>query len=243
MHFIGPIRGVLPLGPNGVASLNTLQPSPFNINAAAMISYNYTLSHQGFTSNITCIYDDKSPIRYTAVPGDPFLLAYNASCPDLGLASVLTDVVDYPTPNTNNTLTFWACKSVPIDRKEPTYYIYLRGREQYAPIAGNITCLVSSIQAAIFPVEYQSVPRIFSSSEPNAIFSNPTPAFIEQVVGGLGEIILESQNIKSNLVAESVVTFGVEYLQLAPYQHNDRYLSLYEEMIKGIIEYEVCLVN
>ena len=243
MHFVGPIRGVLPLGPNGVASLNTLQPSPFDINAAAMISYNYTLSHQGFTSNITCVYDDKSPIIFRPMPGNPLMVAYNASCPDLGLATVLTDVVDYPTLNTNSTLTFWACKSVPIDRKEPTYNIYLRGRIQYASSVGNITCLVSSIQAAIFPVEYQSVPRIFSSSEPNAIFSNATPAFIEQAVGGLGEIILESQNIKSNLVAEPVVTFGVKYLQLDPYQRNDTYLRLYEEMIQGIIEYEVCLVN
>jgi len=161
MHFLGPIRGVLPLGPNGVTALNTLESSPFDTNAAAMISYNYTLNQQGFSSNITCIYDDHSPIRFTPVPGNPRMVAYNASCADLGLAAVLPpDVVDYPTLNVNNTLTFWACKSIPIDGKEPTYHVYLRGRLGYESIA-NVTCLVSSIQAAIFPVEYQSVPSFF----------------------------------------------------------------------------------
>ena len=245
MHFLGPIRGVLPLGPNGVASLNTLQLSPFDTNAEAMISYNYTLNQQGFASDITCEYDNQSPINFTAVPGNPLMVAYNASCPDLGLASVLTNVVDYPTPNTNNTLTFWACKSA----QEPTYHVYLRGRIKYAPIA-NITCIVSSIQPEIFPVEYQSAPNIFSSKEPNASFANaplanatPGLILIEHALGGLGAVIQESQNIQSNLVAESVITFGVKNFKLEPYERNEKYLRLYEAMIKGILEYEVCLVN
>jgi len=245
MHFLGPIRGVLPLGPNGVASLNTLESSPFDDTntAAAMISYNYTLNHQGFASNITCIYDDKSPISFWPVPGDANMVAYNASCSDLGLATVLTNVADYVTLNTNNTLTFWACKSVPTDRKEPTYHIYLRGRRHYSSSIGNITCLVSSIQPAIFPVEYQSAPNIFSSKDSNTTFPNTTPGLMEHALGGLGAVIWEGQNIKSNLVAESVITFGVKYFQLQPYKQNEKYLQLYEAMIKGIIEYEVCLMN
>ena len=243
MHFLGPIRGVLPLGPKGVATLNTLESSPFDTNAAAMISYNYTLNQQGFASDITCIYDDKSPINFMAVPNNTLIVAYNASCPNLGLAPVLPPgVVDYPTLNVNNTLTFWACKSIPTDGKEPTYYVYLRGREDYKSIA-DVTCSVSSIQAAVFPVEYQSVPSIFSSSDPNAISANAIPALIEYAVGGLGAVIHESQNIQSNLVTESVITFGVKDFQLQPYERNEMYLRLYEEMIKGILEYEVCFVN
>ena len=243
MHFLGPIRGVLPLGPNGVASLNTLEPSPFDTNAAAIISYNYTLNQQGFASNITCVYDDQSPIEFTEVPGNPLMVAYNASCTDLGLANVLTNVIDFPTPNTKNTLTFWACKSVPTDGTEPIYQIYLRGREYYAASIGNITCLASSIQLAIFSVEYQSAPNIFSSSEPNTTFATITPGLMELALVGLGAVIQESQNIKSNLVADSVVTFGVKDFRLQPDERSEKYLRLYEEMIKGIIEYEVCLVN
>jgi hypothetical protein len=244
MHFLGPIRGVLPLGPNGVASLNTLQRSPFDTDPAAMISYNYTLNQQGFASNITCTYVDQSPITYAPVPGtNNHMLTYNTSCHELGLASVLTDVVDYPTINTYNTLMFWACKSFPTDGKEPTYYVYLRGRENYASIA-DITCSVSSIQLAIFPVEYQSAASIFSSpEEPSATFATMTPGLMELALGGLGAVIQESQNIQSNLVAESVITFGVKNFQLQPYKRNETYLRLYEAMIEGIIEYEVCPVN
>ena len=243
MHFLGPIRGVLPLGPNGVATLNTLESSPFDTNAAAMISYNYTLNQQGFSSDITCVYDDHSPIVFTAVPGNSRMVAYNASCADLGLAAVLPpDVVDYSTLNVNNTLTFWACKSIPIDGEETTYYVYLRGRRGYRSI-GDVTCAISSIQAATFAVEYQSVPSIFSSKDPNATFANVIPLLIEYAVGVLGAVIHESQNIQSNLVTESVITFGVKNFQLEPYERNQTYLQLYEEMIKGILEYEVCLVN
>ena len=243
MHFLGPIRGVLPQGPNGVASMNTLQHSLFDTNAA-MISYNYTLNHQGFSSNITCAYDDQSPIIVTPLPENVNMLAYNANCSDLGLADVLTNVVVYPTPNTNNTLTFWACKSVPADGKEPIYYIYLHGRENYASSIGNIICLASSIEPAIFSVEYQSAPNIFSSSEePNTTFATITPGLMDLALGGLGAVIQESQNVKSNLVVDSVVTFGVKDFQLQPYEQSEQYLQLYEEMIKGIIEYEVCLVN
>jgi hypothetical protein len=242
MHFLGPIRGLLPLGPNGVASLNTLQRSPFDSNATAMISYNYTLDHQGLASKITCVYDDQSPIKFGAVPGNTNVVAYNASCSDLGQANVLTDVPDYVTLDTNNTLTFWACKSIPADGIEPIYYIYLRGRQHYASIA-DITCRVFSTQPAIFPVKYQSAPSIFSSSGPKATFATTTPGLMELALGGLGAVIWEGQNIKSNLVAESVITFGVKDFQLQPYEQNEKYLRLYEAMIKGIIEYEVCLFN
>jgi len=242
MHFLGPIRGVLPLGPNGVASLNTLESSPFDATATTMISYNYTLNHQGLASNITCIYDDQSPLRFMPVPGNANMLAYNASCPDLGLATVLADV-NYLALNTNNTLTFWACKSVPTDGKEPIYHVYLRGRRNYETSIGNITCLVSSIQPAIFPVEYQSAPSIFSSKSSNMTFANTTPGLMELALGGLGAVIWEGQNIRSNLVADTVITFGVKDFQLLPDERNETYLRLYEEMIKGIIEHEVCLVN
>jgi len=238
MHFLGPIRGVLPLGPNGVPAFNTLKPSVFDTNAAGMISYNYTLDHQGFSSNLSCKYDTQSPIRYTAVANNTLLVAYNATCD--GLANVLTKVVDFPTLNVNNTLTFWACKSVPTGKEAPTYYVYLRGRLNYATAIGNITCSLSPIQPAIFPVMYQSVPGIFTSKEPTVTFPNTFPELIERALVALGGIVWEAQNFQTNLVAESVITFGVKAFRLPPYQPNEQYLRLYEAMIQGIVEYEVC---
>ena len=245
LHFLGPIRGILPIGPNGVPAFNTLKPSEFDKNPAGMISYNYTLDHQGFYSNISCKYETTSPIRFWPVVNNTLTVSYNATCSDSGLANVLTNVVDFPTPNTNNTLTFWACKSVQTgDGSEPKYYIYLRGRGRFFDEAiGNITCALSPIRPAIFPLMYRSLPGIFTSQKQIANFTNTYPALIESSLVALGGVIQQAQNIQTNLVAESVNTFGVKAFLLQPYEPNEQFLRLYEAMIQGIIEYEVCLAN
>jgi hypothetical protein len=246
LRFLGPIRGVLPIGPNGVPAFNTLNSSVFEKNPAGMISYNYTLDLQGFYSNITCNYDTVSPIGFTAVTNNTLMVAYNATCSDHGLADVLTNVIQIVTPNTDNTLTSWSCKSAQTENgPDPTYYIYLRGRGQYyATEIGNITCALSPIRPAVFPVMYQTSPGIFSSQESTATFTNTFPTLIERVLVALAGVIQEAQSTKSgNLVAESVITFGVKAFATPPNQQNDQYLRLYEAMIQGMIEYQVCLAN
>jgi len=244
LRFLGPIRGVLPIGPNGVPAFNTLKPSVFQKNSAGMIVYNYTLDLQGFDSGITCKYDSDSPIGFLPVPNNTLMVSYNATCSDHGLADVLTNVNQFSTPNTNNTLTFWSCKSVPTGiGADPTYYIYLSGRRHYGTAIGNITCALSPIRPAVFPVLYQSSPGIFSAQEPTANFTNTFPTLIERALVALGGLIQEAQNTQTNLVAESVITFGVKAFLLKPYEQSEQYLRLYEAMIQGIIEYEVCLAN
>jgi hypothetical protein len=244
LRFLGPIRGVLPIGPNGVPAFNTLKPSVFEKNPAGMISYNYTVDLQGLHSNITCKYDTVSPIGFSASPGNTLMVSYNANCSDHGLADVLTNVIQLTTPNGNNTLTSWSCKSVQTENgPDPTYYIYLRGRVNYQASIGNITCALSPIQPAVFPVTYQTSPGTFSSQEPTATFTNAFPTLIERVLAALAGVIREAQSIESNLVAESVFTFGVKAFHLPPYQRNDQYLHLYEAMLQGMIEYQVCLAN
>ena len=44
------------------------------------------------------------------------------------------------------------------------------------------------------------------------------------------------------MIAESVNTFGIESSNLPPDVPVDGYLRLYEAMISGVIEYEVCFV-
>jgi hypothetical protein len=97
----------LPIGPNSVPAFHTLKPSVFDKNPVGMISYNNALYHQGFHSNINCKYDTESPIRFLPVVNNTVMVSYNATCSNSGLAGVLANVVDFPTPNTNNTLTFW----------------------------------------------------------------------------------------------------------------------------------------
>jgi len=247
LHFLGPIRGVLPIGPNGVPAFDTLGPSPFSNNktAAGIVSYNYTLEHQGLASGVSCSYADQSPIRFGAVPGvdAPWVLQYNATCDSDGKADVLTDVLTLIVPNANNTLAFWACQSPPAAGKSPTYFIYLRGKGakagEYQDSIGNITCTVSPIHPAIYPVTYQSLPRIFSMTESIANATQVYPTLIKRALVGLSGIIHEAQNSQANLVAESVITFGVKSFGLRPYEKNETYLELYQSMIQGILEYEV----
>jgi hypothetical protein len=66
LRFLGPTRGVVPIGPSGIRGLGTLPPSPLSDaeTNVAILSYNYTFDHQGLISNISCTYDTQSPIRY-----------------------------------------------------------------------------------------------------------------------------------------------------------------------------------
>ena len=212
-----------------------------------MVSYNYTLEYQGLTSGVSCSYANESPISFGPVPGVdvPWVVQYNGTCD--GAADVLTDVVTFVAPNANNSLGFWACQSPPAADKSPTYFIYLRGRGRspggYQDSIGNITCTVSPIQPAIYPVTYQSHPKIFSTTEPVANFTQVYPRLIEHVLVGLSGVVHQAQNFQANLVAESVITFGVKSFELPPDQKNPKYLELYQAMIQGILEYEVRPIN
>jgi hypothetical protein len=240
-HFLGPVRGILPIGPNGLAALNTLEVSPLDDaqTRAVTLSYNYTLDHQGLASNVSCIYDTQSPIRFSAIPANTLLVGVNGTCD--GLAHVFASGTPIPTSNSNNTLTFWACKSIPTAGEGPVYYIYLRGRVEYAATIGNITCTVSQTQPAIFPVMYQSKTGIFSTkeligtSEPG----NITSLFIVRALVGLRSVVLQSQSLQSNQVAESVITLGGQALRLSPVEKNEAYLPLYAAMIQGILVNQV----
>jgi len=88
LHFLGSIRGLLPIGPNGVPVFDTLKPSPLSnpeINGG-IISYNYTLDHQGLAFNVSCRYEPTCNVVVTAlVPNSSVALQYcnSASCASL----------------------------------------------------------------------------------------------------------------------------------------------------------------
>ena len=246
LRFLGPTRGIIPIGPNGIPGLGTLQPSPLSDAETnpAILSYNYTLNHQGLTGNISCIYDTQSPIRFSAVPNNTFLVAANGSCNEIGLADV-ANVLDYSTPDTERTLAFWACKSLPTGQQDPAYYIYLRGRgKTYEKSIGNITCIVFPAQPALFPVMYQSSTRFFSTQE--RITTSP-PAisfslFIEQAISILGIEVQRAQTAGVNLIAESAKVLGIQ-AGFGPYEKNEKYLPLYGAMIQGILVDDVCTAS
>ncbi|KAF8812665.1 hypothetical protein BYT27DRAFT_7159083 [Phlegmacium glaucopus] len=233
LQFLGPIRGVLPMGPNGTPAFDSdiieVSPPPLS-KRSYTLDYNYTLLHQGLHINVSCEYDTQSPIN-TFFPSNN-LISYNATC---GGQTVALNATTGQAANSSNTLVSWACKSPP-NATEASYSLYLQGIGGYHDVIGNITCTVPPAQLATFPVTYNSTEGFFSAAEPFGGVAPTFPGFIDLAVGGLGNLIEQSQTFVSNEVAESILTFGVKFFKLAPNSLPPD-ARLYEYMIQGVLEY------
>ena len=252
VQFLGPVRGVLPIDPNGLPRLDPFNSSQLSEaqNKATILSYNYTLDRQGLASNINCSYDTKSPI-VVSTPHNTGLVHVNASCDGIGLDDV-RDMNMRPGPDGLSmpkggyTLTFWACKSILTGsgEKNPAYYIYLRGLDDRADDE-NITCTISPIQPALFPVTYQSSTGVFSTQEPSTTFQlmDHFSELIEIAILWWGELVFQGQNSYSNTVADLVRSLGYYHLGLSPYEKNEQQLPLYAAMIQGTLVDQVCVAS
>jgi len=199
--------------------------------------YIYTLNQQGITSNISCSRDSQSPVQvYPSDQGVVGTVQFNGTCD--GQDDVLPNATIFTSLNSNNSLTFWACKSPGTNAS--SYLLYLRGLQNYAESIGNITC-TASIQPAILPVKYDSYLGVFFSDD--IIETSPTTfsGFIDQAVGELGTLIANAQTQELNMVANSVTALGVRYFDLPADGQQAEYLPLYEAMLQGILEYQVSL--
>jgi len=240
LRLNGSIRGVLPIGPDGVPAFDTLEPSPLS-NSEMIISYNYTLDHQGIAADVSCSHEPICNVAVVAlVPNSSVALQYQANCTKLGGSEVY--LTPFRSPNANNSLVYWPCQSAPNGTPVPSYSIYMCGRNFYKTQIGNITCTVSP-QTAIFPVKFQSTSGIFSAREPRTFSPIAVSTIINDSLVALGSVIAEGQNFQANLVAQSVITFAVKSFNLPPYEPSPQYLQLFERMIQGILEYEVCPVD
>ena len=235
------IRGILPIGPDGVPAFDTLEPSPLS-NSEIITSYNYTLDHQGIAADVSCSYEPLCNVAVTAlVPNSSVALQYQANCTKLGGTEVSADATPFRSTNSNSTLVYWPCQSAPNGTPVPSYSIYMCGRNFYETPIGNITCTVSP-QAAIFPVKFQSTSGIFSACEARTLSPIAVSTIISDSLVALGTVIADSQNFQANLIAESVITLAVKSFNLPPYA-SPVYLRLFERMIQGILKYEVCPVD
>jgi hypothetical protein len=239
------MQGILPIGPNGVFAFDMLAPSPLSKPeiAAGMISYDYTLNQQGLKSNVSCSYATTYPFKLASLsPAGSAVLAisYNASCAGQGKTDALINVPAFRSSWTNNTLVYWACQD---KIATASYTVYLAGVIGYKDLVGNITCTINPVQSAIYSVMYQSTEDIFSATEANASFPITFSTLISNALMGLGELISDSQNYETNLFAQTVLDLGFKTFGPPADLPPPQYLSLYEQMIQGIIEYEVRPVN
>jgi len=235
LRLSGSIRGVLPIGLDGVPAFNTLEPSPLS-NSEIIISYDYTLDHQGIAADVSCSYEPICNVAVTAlVPNSSVALQYQANCTELEGTEVSADPTPFRSTSSNNSLVYWPCQSAPNGTPVPSYSIYMCGRHYYDTPIGNITCTVSP-QTAIFP----STSGIFSADEPSAYSPIAVSTIVNDSLVALGSIIANGQNFQANLIAESTIILAVKSFGMPPYEPSPQFLPLFERMIQGILEYEVC---
>jgi hypothetical protein len=240
LHLLGSTRGMLPIGPNGIPAFNTLLPSPFTTIAAdTFLSYNYSLDLQGISNNVSCSYAEDSPVNF-GLPFAPitYVWQFNGTCPS---GQDFLGTTAWSTIASNNTLGFWACQTATSGN---AYNVYLRGIKNYYTSIGNITCIVEPVQPAVFKLDYTGTAGVFNSTQ-TAISTSPgtSTELVTRAVGALGNIVWQAQNEESNLIAESVITFGIKSFNLPQYVPADGYLRLYEAMIGGIIDYEATYIR
>ena len=116
----------------------------------------------------------------------------------------------------------------------------------YPDQVGNVICSINPIQSAIYSVIYQSAEDVFSATEMNTSSPITFSTLINNALVGLGGLISDSQNFESNLFAETVLEFALKSVGSSAesaLRQSHLYLSICEQMIQGIIEYEVCPVN
>ncbi|KAF9460972.1 hypothetical protein BDZ94DRAFT_1168647 [Collybia nuda] len=244
VHFLGPMKGVMPRGPNGLSAFGeSLSHWP---DTASVIpnSYNYTLHLQGLKNNVNCRYDTQNPIKLISTePPDRFVSLFDGSCPSGGQVLLNPVFPVFIDKQTNNSLGYWACRTL-LPGGSETYDLYLRGDGAYANMTGNMTCSVSLAQSAIYPVDYQNRTNLFAvnnASNPQA--STISPALMRGAINTLGHIIWGGQQFSANFVAESVITSGVKSYDLEPFDRDDMYLRLYEAMIQGLLDYQLTYIR
>ena len=245
----------MPIGPNGVPEFDTLKASPFSDPkiVAGMVSYDYTLEQQGLTSSVSCGFSSTNPFTNVSSLDPPNRLAiqYNISCENYGEFEVLSGVPSFYSTLGNNTLLYWACQSASNGMSMDSYSIYLGGfslglPNGYSAKIGYITCSVKPLQTAILPVRYDSTTNIFSAAQttPESSQVITFPNLLTYALVGLGEVVVEGQNYEANLVAESVLTFAYKSFNVSVNATQPtEFLRLFERMIQGILEYEVCPIE
>lgn len=233
LHFLGSTHGVLPNGPNGIPAFNNLSASVLsNIINEPAPSYNYTLELQGVSSNVTCSFETESHITYTTIL--PNVWQYAGVCPPG--QDILTN--PYQVTPSNYTLGFWACQTTPSGE---SYTVYLRGTNEFATDIGNVVCTVSPFEPAIFSVTYMQQKSLFTTNGPNSVSPKTSTDLLKIAVKGLGDIIWKAQGPVTNWIGDTLFSFGAQLSDLRPDAQNKEYLRLYETMIQGILDYEVCV--
>ncbi|THV03058.1 hypothetical protein K435DRAFT_962715 [Dendrothele bispora CBS 962.96] len=242
LRFQGPIRGVIPKGPNGMPGPleDSLQTGSFE---GFPTGYSYTLEAQGIQTSVECFLDQNSRFNVTNSFNSDDGYGWQivaGTCPE-GQSSVLYERFQNVLPiiPNSNAVAYWACNGTAAD--DPgTFYIYLQGN---GPVYGNavrsIFCRVTSLQPSVFVLNYTSSGNYFTLSDHSTASSTiSSPQFnniLQAAFTALGDVFVQTQSGVSSDIVESVLTAGIVTQNTSTVTVN---LQLYSDMIEGMIEYE-----
>ena len=229
---------MLPNGPNGIPVFNTLSNSSFSswlsvASSLSGLSHNYTLELQGVSNNVTCAYTPYANVTFFGI----YDWTVSGICQQ-PTETFLNPPV-YAVSPSNHTLGFWACRRSTTGQ---SYDLFLRGTNHYESNIGNVTCTISSTQVVV-SLTYSSHLGAFTTQEhtPTSLKNNTKP--MDTAVQGVGDVLWKAQSRETNLVGDMIVGLAGGFLKLPTHAEDARYLRLFEAVIQGILDYEVCSIN
>jgi hypothetical protein len=201
--------------------------------------YSYTLELQGIESQVACRYEPESPIEFIRPPTANGTYQIVGTCPngvpDLGNTAFRTIL-------STRALGFWACgvgDPDPTDNSFQSYNLYFRGQNIYDRTIANITCTLRT-RSAGYSVTFSKQSAAFVTSplpgQSPAVFPSH---LIKQSVQAIGAVVIESQSVSTNAMAEAVITLGSKYFGLPLGRRDDLYPKLFGYMVEGMVEYQV----
>ena len=228
---------MLPNGPNGISVFNTLSNSPFSlwlsdVSVGPTLSYNYTLDLQGVSNNVTCAYTQHANVTYIGTD----VWTVSGICQEPTETFLMPPA--YPVTPSKHTLGFWACRRSPTGQ---SYDLFFRGSNLFENI-GNVTCTISSIRV-VFPVTYSSQLGAFTTQEYTDTSLKNITKLMDTAVQGVGDVIWKAQSRETNLVGDMMVGLAGEFLKSPTDAGSAMYLRLFEAVIQGMLDYEVCSIK
>jgi hypothetical protein len=101
---------------------------------------------------------------------------------------------------------------------------------------------ISSTQVVV-SMTYSSYLGAFTTQEHTPTSFNNNMKLMDTAVQGVGDVLWKAQSRETNLVGDMIVGLAAGFLKLPTDTWNATYLRLFEAVIQGMLDYEVCSID
>jgi len=199
------------------------------------LSHNYTLELQGVSNNVTCAYTSYANVTFIGI----YDWTVSGICQQP--TETFLNPPAYAVSPSNHTLGFWACRRSPTGQSyNMSYDLFLRGTNHYESNIGNVTCTISSTQVVV-SLTYSSHLGAFTTQRHSSTSLKNNTKLMDTAVQGVGDVLWKAQSRETNLVGDMMVGLAGGFLKLPTHAEDTRYLRLFEAVIQGILDHQVCI--